>query len=41
MYVSKENTIVQEVRSYETNLGRAYKQNKIGKKTILKNILSY
>ena len=31
MYVSKENPIVQEVRSYETNLGRAYKKNKIGK----------
>ena len=36
MYVSKENRIVQEVRSYETNLGRAYRKNKIGKKRYLK-----
>ena len=30
MYVSKENPVIQEVRSYETNLGRAYRENKIG-----------
>ena len=36
MYVSKENPIVQEVRSYETNLGRAYRKNKIGHKRYLK-----
>ncbi len=28
MYVSKENPVIQEVRSYETNLDRAYKENK-------------
>jgi hypothetical protein len=36
VYVSKENQIVQEVRSYETNLGRAYRKNKIGKKRYVK-----
>ena len=36
MYVSKENQVVQEVRSYETNIRRAYRQNKIGKKRYLK-----
>jgi len=28
MYVTKENPVIQEVRSYETNLDRAYKENK-------------
>ena len=28
MYISKDNYIIQEVRSYETNLDRAYKENK-------------
>ncbi len=32
MYVSKENHIVQEVRSSETSMRRAYKENKIGKR---------
>ena len=36
MYVSKENPVIQEVRSYETNLSRAYKENKIGTKRYLK-----
>ena len=39
MYVSKENQVVQEVRSYETNLRRAYRQNKIGKKRYLKTYI--
>ena len=29
MYVSVENPVTQEIRNYETNLGRAYKDNKI------------
>ena len=29
MYVSKENPVIQEVRSYETNLSRAYRENKL------------
>ena len=36
MYVSKENPVIQEVRSYETNLDRAYKKNKIGQRRYLK-----
>ena len=36
MYVSKENPVIQEVRSYETNLLKAYKENKIGEKRYLK-----
>ncbi|SVC83378.1 uncharacterized protein METZ01_LOCUS336232, partial [marine metagenome] len=35
VYVSKENPIVQEVRSYES-IARAYKENKIGHKRYLK-----
>ena len=37
MYVPIENPVIQEIRNYETNLGRAYKQNKIGHKRYLKN----
>ena len=28
MYISKENPVIQAVRSYETNMNRAYKENK-------------
>ena len=36
MYVSVENPVTQEIRNYETNLGRTYKENKIGEKRYLK-----
>ena len=39
MYVSKENPVIQEVRSYESNLDRAYKENRIGYKRYIKNFI--
>ena len=36
MYIHKTNPVIQEVRSCETNLNKAYKENKISRKRYLK-----
>ncbi len=36
MYISKSNPVIQAVRGDETNLSRAYKENKIGEERYLK-----
>jgi len=37
MYVSVENPVTQEIRNYETNMCRAYKENRIGNTRYLKS----
>ena len=32
MYIHKNNPVIQEIRSYETNLNKAYKENRISKR---------
>ena len=32
MYIHKDNPVIQEIRSYETNLNKAYKENRISKR---------
>ena len=32
MYIHKSNPVIQEVRSYETSMSRAYKENRISRK---------